>query len=459
MFINFIIFVGILFFSLNFETFYTKHILKNMYSLSIDIKESLEKNGYIDDYLIFEILKKDNFIVDIYKDNIIIYTNRELPKKLNLDKFDKKYLYKENLNISKKFESYIVEDLRENIEFLYFKTNISNEHKIIIKTPITSIKDSVYISLKFLIIIFIPIMILSIFIVLYLSKKFTKPIIELNELTRKISNLDFTSKIDIKTNDEIEMLGNSINKLSSDIEKSLNELKYKNIELEKLIEYKNKEEILKREFVSSVSHELKTPITIISGYTQGLMSEILNTKEEKDYYLKTIYEESEKMTNMVNELLDLYKLESRTLKLNIEKVNLKDFIFDIIKKFEFKTKNINLEVDIFDIYIYCDKLRLQQVMNNFLDNAIHHVNSNKIIKIYTENIDDKIKLSVYNSGENILDTEKIWYSFSRLDEARTSTSNRVGLGLSISKEILKMHKFDYGVINKDKGVEFYFYIK
>ena len=113
------------------------------------------------------------------------------------------------------------------------------------------------------------------------------------------------------------MLGNSINKLSSDIEKSLNELKYKNIELEKLIEYKNKEEILKREFVSSVSHELKTPITIISGYTQGLMSEILNTKEEKDYYLKTIYEESEKMTNMVNELLDLYKLESRTLKLNI----------------------------------------------------------------------------------------------------------------------------------------------
>lgn len=466
LFINSLILIGILFFTFNFENYYIKQLSINMYNLIYKIENKIESlNNEINGVSIYEIVKGENISIDII-DNIdkkIVFTN-----KLNLDYF--LLSTKDNLSKQKnieydtlrsinnqKYHSYIGKD-RENVEFLIVEYTTESElYTINIRTQIASIKNSINTVLKFLMIIFIPIMLVSIILGIYLSKRFTKPIIELNNITDEISKLNFNKKSNINTDDEIETLGNNINKLSNEIEKSLKDLKVKNQDLKILIDDKEQKEILRREFVSGVSHELKTPITIISGYTQALLENIITDKESINYYLETILNESNNMEKMVLELLELYKLESRTSKLKIEKVNLKDLIHEISKKFEYRLNDINLVLETDNVEIECDKFRISQVINNYLDNAIHHINNENTIKIsVNENIDD-IFISVFNTGDTISDINKIWYSFSQLDESRSS--NRIGLGLSICREILSMHNFNFGVLNKDNGVEFYFIIK
>ncbi|HSQ89489.1 HAMP domain-containing sensor histidine kinase, partial [Romboutsia sp.] len=336
-------------------------------------------------------------------------------------------------------------------------------YSIVCKTPISSIKNSVETSSNFLFIIFIPIIALSIFMAIWFSNKFTKPIIQLTHISNKISDLDFDEKVHIYTNDEIEVLGNSINTLSSKIKNTMDDLKAKNEELEILINNKIKQEKLKREFVSSVSHELKTPITVIHGYAEGLRSNILDSEEDKQYYIDVICEESEKMGIMVNDLLYLYKLESNTFKIVKGKLNISDLIKSVVKKHEIilKDKEINIYLDLQEAYILGDKIRLEQVLNNLLDNAINHIDAKKQIKISTKLINNNIYIGVYNSGETIKENnlEKIWYSFVRLDKVRNSNDNRIGLGLSIVREILNLHDGIYGVENKKDGVEFWIELK
>jgi len=298
---------------------------------------------------------------------------------------------------------------------------------------------------------------------IWFSNKFTKPIIQLTYISNKISNLDFNAKVHIHTNDEIEVLGNSINTLSSKIKNTMDDLKAKNEELEILINNKIKQEKLKREFVSSVSHELKTPITVINGYAEGLRSNILDRQEDKQYYIDVICEESEKMGIMVNDLLDLYKLESNTFKIVKDKVNIEDLIKNVVKKHKIilKNKEININLDLQEAYILGDKVRLEQVLNNLLDNSINHIDAKKQIRIYAKSINDNMHIGIYNSGETIKesDLEKIWYSFVRLDKVRNSSDNRIGLGLAIVREIINLHDGKYGVENKKDGVEFWIELK
>lgn len=251
--------------------------------------------------------------------------------------------------------------------------------------------------------------------------------------------------------------------MSLKVKNSMDDLKVKNEELEILIDNKIKQEKLRREFVSSVSHELKTPITVINGYAEGLRSDILNNEEDKQCYIDVIFEESKKMGLMVNDLLDLYKLESNTFKITKGKVDLEGLIRSVVKKHEFilSEKLIDINLNLQKIYILGDKIRLEQVFNNLIDNAINHTFKQGEIKIYTKLLNDDVYIGIYNTGENINenDFKKIWYSFVRLDKARSSSDNRVGLGLSIVREIITLHDGKYGVENKENGVEFWIKLK
>lgn len=374
-----------------------------------------------------------------------------------MGKMKNKYEVVDKYYINRDLTSYIIHENSENIEFLSIISSTNdNLYTIVIKTPISSIENSIKIASTFLIIIFIPIIIISIIMAIIFSYRFTKPIRKLNEVTDKISNLDFNERVDIKTNDEIEKLGQSINKLSDKINSSLNDLKYKNDELEVLIKNKETQENLIREFVSSVSHELKTPITVISGYALGLKSNVAKSYEDREYYIDVIYEESEKMGVLVKDLLDLYKLESKMFSIKKEKISIKDLIIETIRNFEIKIKekDINVTLNINDIYIYVDKIRIQQVLYNLID-------KNRILNITTYRYKENLKVSIYNSGENIEDKylDEIGDSFMRINKSRTYSDNRVGLGLSIIREIINLHDGKCGVLNKKDGVEFWFELK
>lgn len=467
--INSLIIIGIIIFATCFEIFYIKNIGRelNYFGEYIDkkvkdgIDESLENN-------ILNQSKEKGFTVDIYdeSDNLIFSTkpmgNGMGNHKNNMGKYMGMCTLGKEYEIGKNSKVYTMYERTENIEFLSaINKNNNYGYSIVTKTSISTIKNSVNIALKFLIIIFIPIMIFSIIIAVYFSNKFTKPIRKLNRVTDKISKLNFEEKVEVFTGDEIENLSNSINKISFEINKAFTELSDKNLELNKLLDKQKKEEKLKREFVSSVSHELKTPITVINGYAEGLKNNIVDREEDREFYIDVICDESEKMGILVKDLLDLYKLESKSFSLKKEKFYLNNLIEEVINIFSIRLRKekINVSLNLEEVWISGDKIRIGQVLNNFIDNAICHVDENKEIIIQTNYYDDKnkVKVSVYNSGEKIEEVkmEAIWYSFIRESNHRGSEENRVGLGLAIVREIVNLHGGKYGVNNKEHGVEFW----
>ena len=354
-------------------------------------------------------------------------------------------------------EQLIIHDKSTGVDFLTAqKVKVSDKYTVIVKTPINIMDDAVSKSISFLIMIFLPITILILVFVYIFAKKFTNPIIEITDKTSRITKLDFSDDINVYGRDEISILGYSVNNLSHKIENTLNEINDKNIALEKMIMRERENENIRKEFVSSVSHELKSPIAVISGYAQALQENIISSEEDRKYYIDVINEETKRMQVIVNDLLDLYKLESNTFKLQYKEFYLGELIEKIIKKnqFKFKELNINLKTKIKNPRVIGDEIRLEQAVQNYINNALSHIDEKRELEI---TVSDEGKISVYNSGTNIENEslERIWQGFVRIDKVRNYKEKRVGLGLAIVKQIIRLHQGSCGVLNRSGGVEFW----
>ena len=224
---------------------------------------------------------------------------------------------------------------------------------------------------------------------------------------------------------------------------------------------------MRQEFVANVSHELKTPIALIQGYTEGLETEgIADSKEKREYYLSVIKDETEKMNIMVHQLLDLSALERGLSELDITRINLSEIVEGVSQSFSIKIEEqkIKLEVEIpRDIYVWADGYKMEEVIKNYLSNAINHISNEKYIKIYSSKIDDMtIRLNVFNTGIQLPKDEmnKIWEKFYKVDKAHTRSYGGTGLGLSIVKAVAEQHNTKCGCenieINGYKGMVFYF---
>jgi two-component system sensor histidine kinase VanS len=292
------------------------------------------------------------------------------------------------------------------------------------------------------------------------SNMIAKPLIKITKIASKMANLDFNEQCIIKSEDELGNLAASLNLLSKNLNESLTSLKDANTELEKDIEKEKKLTEMRKDFVASVSHELKTPITLIEGYTQALNDDILEG-EEKQYFIDVIMDESKKMNNLVSDMLDLSQLESGNFKLVQEEFFLHELIKPVTKKFSslINEKNINLELNLIEnIKINADWNRIEQVLTNYMTNAIRHTDAYGSITVTMINREDTICLEVENSGSTIDadETIKIWDNFYKIDKSRTRKLGGTGLGLSIVKNIILLHGGSCGVENTEKGVKFYF---
>lgn len=354
-------------------------------------------------------------------------------------------------------ENKIVHDKSTGVKFLTAeKTVIDDKYIITVRTPVNIVEDAVEKSIKLMLMIFLPITMIILALTFFLADRFTKPIIQITKKTSQITKLNFNEEIKVKGKDEISVLGNSVNELSHKIEKTLEELKTKNNTLEGMIKKERENEELRKEFVSSVSHELKSPIAVISGYAQVLQEKVISEEEDKEYYIGIINEEAERMQVIVNDLLDLYKLQSNTFKLELKQVNLGLLVENIIKKNSliFKEYGVNLKLQIENCLVMGDEIRLEQAIQNYINNALSHMDEKKILEV---TVNSEGVVSVYNSGSKILkeDQDKIWQGFVRLDKVRNYKQKRVGLGLSIVKQIVSLHHGQCGVSNINSGVEFW----
>ena len=341
----------------------------------------------------------------------------------------------------------------------------SNGYFLYIRIPLTSIQDSVTISNNFLLLMAGFTILIASIMVSIVSRKFTEPILELNNIAKKMSNLDFSQKYEVtNAKDEINDLGKSINTMSEKLEKTIKQLRSSNIELERDIEEKSKIDEMRKTFISDVSHELKTPIALIQGYSEGLLENVNNDEESRKFYAEVILDETNKMDKLVKQLLELMKLEYGKREFNNKNFNIVELEKEVIRKSKviIEEKNAKVEFeDKKDIQVFADDFYTEQVLTNYLTNAIKNVkeiNGEKIIKISNHIEKDKVCVKVFNTGENIKeeDLNRIWNRFYKIDESRNREDGGTGIGLAFVKAIMNNYENKYGVTNKENGVEFYF---
>lgn len=362
------------------------------------------------------------------------------------------------------YKSGAVLDIRESngVQYIDYKCTLSDGIEIEIFSVIANVEANADVALYFVwaSILFIFIVVI-IFFIIY-SKSFTKPLIEMSKITEKMSNMDFSERLSVSSNDEIGKLAESINDLSGSLDITLQDLNQKNKKLQDDIEKKQTLDELRKEFISSISHELKTPIAIVRGYAEG--AELMLQSGDADgasEYCGVIIKESDKMNALVIELLELSRFEIGDSRLEYEDFSLYDFISDYTdrEKIVFEENGIKCKTDI-PAQIICrgDLIKLTMVLNNYVSNAISHTEGEKLIKIYCEEQDKKVRIFVYNTGKAIADEDidKIWDSFYRADKSRSRKEGRFGLGLSIVSAIQNLHGNEYGVFNSDGGVTFWF---
>ena len=457
--------------SIVLETFYTLskinqvkneyYIINNLYNensvnTEMQLKQEAIKNN-------FEILieTSDNIVKFSSSESfsITIKQNQELTEHF-------RFINKEKEKIISLQDNLVIKKIVTNgLDCILLAGELDNGYKIYIQIPISAIQESVKISNNLLLIMGMIAIIIAGIAASYISKKFTKPILELNSIANKMSKLDFSQKYRVTdSEDEINELGNSINIMSDKLEATIKQLRDSNIELEKDVEEKSKIDEMRKQFISDVSHELKTPIALIQGYAEGLIENVNVDDESRRYYAEVILDESNKMDKLVRQLLELMKLEYGKREFNNEEFNICELIKEVIRKCEVMLEENKIDV-VFNennkIYVYADEFYIEQAFTNYFTNAIKHVkevNGQKIIKIDIKEVNGRARISVFNTGYNINkeNIDRIWKRFYKADESRNRADGGSGIGLALVKAIMNNYNSEYGVLNKENGVEFYF---
>lgn len=336
-----------------------------------------------------------------------------------------------------------------------------SEVDFLMSLPLASIQESVSLANRFLTIISLIALFLGSVVIFVTTKKIAEPILELSKLSEQMSEMNFGVRYTGKSVNEIGTLGNSMNVLSEKLKQTMGELKSANIKLQADIEQKIKIDEMRKDFVSNVSHELKTPITIIHGYAEGLSDGMCKDEESRNFYYQVILNESDKMTALVKQLLNLSDLEFGFDLPQIERFNLTELTADVLNSLDvlFKDKGVTVEFQQKDpIFVWADEFKIEEVLKNYLSNALNHLGGEKKICISIETQDQIVKITVFNTGKQIPETEldKLWLKFYKVDKARTREYGGSGIGLSIVKAIMDSHHRECGAENRADGVAFWF---
>ena len=367
--------------------------------------------------------------------------------------------------VIKATDNYIIEkqqDSRLEADYLVLWGTLEDGNLVLMRTALASIKESVMIANEFLAYVAVMATVCCAILAIFVSRRITGPILQLTKISKRMAELDFDAKYKPnKRQNEVDELGEHMNMLSATLETTISELKSANNELKKDIEKKEEIDRMRKEFLSNVSHELKTPIALIQGYSEGLKDNILDDEESKDFYCEVIADEAKKMNAMVKKLLTLNQIEFGNNQLSMQRFDVCQMIQNKINSSQILFKKKNNKV-LFEeqgpVYAWADELMIEEVFSNYLSNALNHVYENGTIRIWFERMDSNLRIHVYNDGKCIPEEElnKLWIKFYKVDKARTREYGGNGIGLSIVAATMKAHGKDFGVANKENGVDFYF---
>ncbi len=354
-------------------------------------------------------------------------------------------------------------DKRLGTEYIIINNRLMDGNFVYMKTPLESIKESVKVSNRFFLLGGIAAIVAGFIVALLLSRNLSKPLRRLSELSTKMAELDFDAKyVDTgRGAKELDELGEHMNELSAALEQTIGELKSANNELQRDIKKKEEIDNMRKEFLSNVSHELKTPLALISGYAEGLQDAVNDDEESRNFYCEVIMDEADKMNRMVMKLLSLNQLEFGNDVISMSRFDITEVITGVINSANLlaKKNEVTIKFEQTDpVYVSGDVFRIEEVVTNYVSNAINHCTKGGYITVSYAIKDDIVRVSVFNQGQPIAqdELEKIWIKFYKVDKARTREYGGSGIGLSIVKAIMDSHHRGCGVINHDDGVEFWF---
>lgn len=425
-----IMFFMVVFNEVYFESYFLKIKKNQLYYLASEIKNP---SSLVDFSAVEE------------KNNIKIYIINER----YLKDIDISIPHQEALNLLRNQNEFIFKLLDTSFSLdkeLFLITSYNRNQLLIISTPFSSVKEPVNIITSFHLKIVLVALLLGYILSIILSRIITASIIDMGETAKRVAKLDFSKKFRAYSNDEIGILGENLNIMSAQLKDSI-------LKLQEDIEKERKIDKLRKEFISNVSHELKTPIAIINNYCEGLKEGIADSKETSDFYLDVIMEETENMDKLVKSLLFLSRAERGFLSFNSQEFNISELINILVKRTEDLNLSDNkLELNIKDEMFYGDKEQLTVVIKNLIENSFKYVEPNGEITIQVMNN----KFTISNTS-NISDVEikNIWLPFYRVDKARDRKIG-TGLGLTIVKQILENHKLNFGVYKEQDKIVFWF---
>ncbi len=362
-------------------------------------------------------------------------------------------------------DNYVIEinlDRRSNAKYLESWGFFSDNNTLfLMQMPLVSIQESVSLSNRFIMYVGLLALILGGIVMYFVARRVTDPIMKLAALSERMSHLDFDARYEGSAEDEIGVLGRSMNVLSEKLKETINELKQANSQLQKDIQEKIEIDEMRKEFIANVSHELKTPIALIQGYAEGLTEGMAEDEESRNYYCDVIVDEAGKMNQMVKQLLTLTALEFGNDTPSMEVFDLTELIRELLSSASILIQQKEAKAEFAaggPLYVVADEFKIEEVLTNYINNAMNHLDGARIIRISTQLEDNLVTVKVYNTGQPIPDEAlaNLWTKFYKVDKARTRAYGGSGIGLSIVKAIMDAHHQTCGVANCEDGVEFWF---
>lgn len=431
------------------------------------------------DAMVYIVDDKQPAIYTTVNENTAVFDNLEdiaefLKYSNNIDA-ENSPIQREEVETHKNFKIQITKDTVTNFNYFDLVGYLDNGFIIIIRTSVSRLDATVHTTVKFVLLILAAVAVIGCILMYFFSNIFARPIRKLANVAERMSKLDFDARIENPSNDEIGELSRYMNDLSFKLKNTLTELQQANSKLQLDIHEKVMIDEMRKEFLSHVSHELKTPIALIQGYAEGLKDNVIEDEDSKEFYCDVIVDEAVKMNILVKQLLDLNEIEFGQNRVNKESFNMVDLIRNSIQASTILTEQKQVRVsfdEIEPVNVYADEFMIEEVFRNYLTNAIHYCNADGTVKIWTvkslydtpfvvENqvsVIGNVRIFVSDDGPNIPEGElgKVFDKFYKVDKARTREYGGSGIGLSIVAASMQAHNKDYGVFNIPEGVVFYF---